>query len=159
MPEEWRTKSELDVERMIRQSTEEIWDEKLVGRIYDYYAEDVVVHGPGGDITGSEALVRNTLERLTAFPDTEMKIFKVIWDGNPEDGYLTSMLRTITATNTGPSSYGPPTNKKMVDNLGIANCLIKKVDGVWQYVEEWMVYDQLDYIKTCSSEESPIHDY
>ena len=49
MPEDWRTEPKLDVERMIRQSTEEIWDDKLVGKIYDYYADDVIVHGPGGD--------------------------------------------------------------------------------------------------------------
>jgi len=157
--EDWRTAEELDVDRMIRQSTREIWDEKMVGKIYDYYADDVVVHGAGGDIEGPEPLVQDTLARLNAFPDTEMEIIKLIWDGNPEDGYYTSMVRTITAENTGPTEYGPPTKKTMQNNLGIANCLIEKVDGVWKYVEEWIVYDQLGYIQACTADDDPIHDY
>lgn len=159
MTEDWRTADELDVERMIEQSTHEIWDQKLVGKIYDYYADDVLVHAAGGDIEGSEALVQDTLARLHAFPDTEMNIRKVIWEGNPEEGYYTSMVRTITAENTGPTEYGPPTGKTMQENLGIANCLIEKVDGVWKYVEEWIVYDKIGYIKACTSDDAPIHEY
>ncbi|WP_152040187.1 ester cyclase [Salinigranum salinum] len=159
MTEDWRTADELDVERMIEQSTHEIWDQKLVGKIYDYYADDVVVHAAGGDIVGSEALVQDTLARLHAFPETEMNIEKVIWEGNPEDGYYTSMVRTITAENTGPTEYGPPTGKTMEENLGIANCLIQKVDGEWKYVEEWIVYDKIGFIKACTPDDAPIHEY
>ena len=65
----------------------------------------------------------------------------------------------MSAQNTGTTEYGPPTGKTMEDNLGIANCLIQKVDGEWKYVEEWIAYDKLGYIKSVTPDDDPIHDY
>ena len=153
MTESEEQEEPLDVEDFIRRTTWEIWDRKLVGKIYDYYADDVTIHAARGDIVGVESVVFDTLQRLTAFPDTKMEILDVIWKGNERDGYHTSMLRTITATNTGPSMYGPPTGKTMHNNLGIANCIIRRINGEWRYVEEWVIYDVVGLKEACTPDE------
>lgn len=69
------------------------------------------------------------------------------------------MVRTIATENTGPTEHGPPTGKTMEENLGIANCKIQKVDGEWKYVGWWIVYDKIDFIKACTPDGAPIHEY
>jgi len=129
---------ELDVDLFIRKTTYDIWDRKLVGKIYDCYAAESVIHGADGvEIWGADAIVSDTLEWLASFPDLKTKILDVIWSGNAKAGYRASMPWVLIGTNTGPSKFGPATGKKLFEgnNLGICNTLIKKVDGKWTYVE------------------------
>jgi hypothetical protein len=66
-------------------------------------------------------------------------------EGNDDVGYKTTMPYVLTATNTGPSIYGPATGKK-VKYHGIANCYIKKIDGQWKYTTEWDVPDMWSFL-------------
>ena len=154
-------KGELDVERWIKETTRQIWDKKLVGMIYEYYQKDAVIHaGAGKKVEGAQAIVEDTLTRQSAFPDIKIVVLDVIWSGNKEEGYRTSMPSYMVGTNTKPSIYGPPTGKKLTreNNLGVANCLVKKVDGKWQYVEEWSQYDTEAMKRVCTTDE-PIKEY
>jgi hypothetical protein len=134
----------LDVEAWIRRSTYEIWDLQLVGRIDYYYEDDCVIHASNGnEVRGADTIIEDTLSWQSAFPDLSIDIRDVLWEGNPEDGYKTSMPWSFVGTNTGHSEFSPPTGKELTreNNLGVANCLIEKVDGRYRYTEEWSCYD------------------
>lgn len=134
----------LDVVAWIIRSTYEIWDLQMPGRIEFYYDEDCVIHGSGGnDVEGTDEIIEHTMAWLSAFPGMKIKILDVLWDGDKDTGYKTSMPSYMVGTNEGHSQYGPPTGKELTaeNNLSIYNCLIEKVDGRWQYTEEWSSYD------------------
>lgn len=145
---------ELDVPAFIIRTTYEIWDMQMAGRINDYYHEDCVIHeGNGEKIEGTDEIIELTLASQSAFPDLEVKILDIIWQGNKEDGYKTSMPSYLVGTNTGYSEFGPPTGKELdrSNNMAIANCLIEKVDGRWQYTEEWTRHDSEARKEICTS--------
>jgi hypothetical protein len=141
---EFDTQNQLDVEKFIRYTTYDIWNKKLVGKIYDCYTNDTIIHaGMGKKVIGADNIIADTMAWLTAFPDMEVKILDIIWSGNEVDGYRVSMPWSFIGTNTGFSEFGPPTGKRIDEsnNLGIANTFIKKVNGSWMYIEEWSTYD------------------
>lgn len=143
----------LDVAAWIIRTTYEIWDMQMPGRIREYYIEDSAINeGAGQRIEGRDAIINNTLETQAAFPDLEVKILDIIWQGNEEDGYKTSMPSYLEGTNTGYSEFGPPTGKELnrSNNMAIANCLVKKIDGKWQYTEEWVRHDERAREVVCS---------
>lgn len=144
---------ELDVVAFVKETTELIWDKKMVGAIYECYTAETVINGADGrKVVGADQIVADTMAWLTAFPDLKLIIRDVIWGGNPEEGYRSSMPWSYVGTNTGPSRYGPPTGKQltMENNLGIANCLIQKVDGKWTYVDEYSTYDMVASERACT---------
>ncbi|GAA0181000.1 hypothetical protein SH2C18_35950 [Clostridium sediminicola] len=68
--------------------TKLIHDYKMVGRIYDLYLEDTIIHGENGqDILGIEAVFQFTLGKLNTFPDLKIEFIDIIAEGNEEDGY------------------------------------------------------------------------
>lgn len=144
---------ELDVEAWIIRSTYEIWDMQLPGRIDFYYDDNCLIHeGAGEKIEGIDEVINLTLASQSAFPDLEVKLIDVIWQGNKETGYKTSMPSYLEGTNTGHSEFGPPTGKELdrSNNMAIANCLIEQVDGKWQYTEEWTRHDRKARKQVCS---------
>ena len=151
-------KGELDVEHWIEETTRQIWDEKLVGMIYEYYKEDAVIHaGAGKEVEGAQAIVEDTLTWQSAFPDIKIIVLDVVWSGNKEEGYRTSMPSYMVGKNTRTSVYGPSTDKELTkkNNLSIYNCLVKKVNGKWQYVEEWSQYDIEAMKQVCTPDDEP----
>ncbi len=155
MFEKFNQQENLNVDAFIRETTETIWDKKMVGAIYDCYTPETVIHGADGTrVEGADQVVADTMAWLTAFPDLKCVIRDVIWSGNPEEGYRTSMPWSYVGTNTGYSKFGPPTGKTltMENNLGIANCIIKRVDGKWCYVDEYSTYDVQAFYRACTQE-------
>jgi predicted ester cyclase len=140
-----------DIVDYIVTSTHQIWDEKFIGKIYDYYHPAAVVHTSNGDIYGRDHVIRLTTIRQGAFPDTRDFIEEVIWDGNLQDGFRTSMRWTYVGTNTGYSMYGAPTGRKVAVR-GVANCVIK--DN--RVVEEWVAYNELSLIRQLGLDENEV---
>ena len=133
-------KTPSDVEKFFIAYTKLIWDYKMVGRIYDYYCDDTVIHVENGkDIVGIEAIIEHTLERINAFPDMKIEFIDIFADGNERDGYKFIQITYYEGTNTGPSSFGPPTGKKVnAENMmNMCECLVKNINGTWKIVEEW----------------------
>ncbi|WP_435186546.1 ester cyclase [Halobellus sp. EA9] len=146
----------LDVEAWIIRSTYEIWDLQMPGRIEYYYDDDCVIHAANGnEVEGTDEIIEHTLNWQSAFPGIKIKILDVLWEGNEENGYKTSMPSYMIGKNTGHSQFGPPTGKELTrdNNLSIYNCLIEKVDGRWQYTEEWSNYDNAAMEWACTSED------
>lgn len=136
------TERGYDIVDYIYESTHQIWDEKFIGKIYDYYHPGAIVHTSNGTIYGRDQVIRLTTIRQAAFPDTRDFIEEVIWTGNQTDGFETSMRWTLVGTNTGHSLYGPPTGRKVAVR-GIANCIVK--DN--RVVEEWVAYNEISLIR------------
>ena len=154
--QKFNEQDELDVDAFVRETTAMIWDDKMVGAIYECYTEETTIHGAGGSkVVGADRIVADTMAWLTAFPDLKIVIRDVVWCGNAKDGYRSSMPWSYVGTNTGYSRFGAPTGKKltMENNLGIANCLIKKVDGKWTYVDEYSTYDVNAFEAVCTPDD------
>lgn len=121
--------------------THEIWEEKAIGKLYDYYANTVQIHTSGRTIYGRDTVLAGTIATLAAYPDRRLYGDEVIWGGNDVVGLYSSHRLTHAGTNRGWSIYGPPTGKK-VEYRAIADCLVKSN----MIVEEWLVRDELTLI-------------
>lgn len=122
--------------------THEIWEEKAVGKLYDYYANTIQIHTSGGTIYGREAVIAGTLATLAAYPDRRLYGDEVIWGGDDVKGLYSSHRITHAGTNRGWSHYGPPTGKK-IRYRAVADCFVKRN----MIVEEWLIRDELTLIR------------
>lgn len=121
--------------------THEIWEEKAIGKLYEYYANTVQIHTSGSTIYGREAVLAGTIATLAAYPDRRLYGDEVIWDGDDVAGFYSSHRLTHAGTNRGWSLYGPPTGKK-VRYQAIADCFVKRN----MILEEWLVRDELTLV-------------
>ncbi len=121
--------------------THEIWEEKGIGKLYDYYANAMVIHTSDGMIYGREAVFAATIEALAAYPDRRLYGDEVIWGPMDGEGLYSSHRLTHAGTNRGWSKYGPPTGKR-VQYLAIADCFCKRN----MVVEEWIARDELSLV-------------
>ena len=132
-----------EVARLFLEYTIAIWDYKLVGLIYKFYDDDCVIHREGGlEITGLEATFGGTLSFMASCPDLKFVFLDIFAQGNQKDGYSFGQAIYYDGTNTGHSSYGPPTGKNITEDvpcIGLCECLVKKVNGRWKIVEEWLL--------------------
>ncbi|NWF71061.1 MAG: ester cyclase [Chloroflexi bacterium] len=122
--------------------THEIWEEKAIGKLYDYYANTVQIHTSDGTIYGREAVMAGTIATLAAYPDRRLYGDEVIWGGDDVAGFYSSHRLTHTGTNRGWSLYGPPTGRK-IHYRAIADCLCLRN----MVIEEWLVRDELTLIR------------
>lgn len=130
-----------DIVDYIVKITHEIWEERGIGRLYDYYGANMRIHTSSGDIYTRDKVIEGTIQALAAFPDRRLYADEVIWRGDDEQGYYTSHRLTHEGHNWGHTPYGPPTGRK-VSYRAIADCSV--VEGV--IVEEWLVRDELSLV-------------
>ncbi len=130
-----------DIVDYIIRITHEIWEERAVGKLYDYYANNMQIHTSGATIYGREAVIAGTLATLAAYPDRRLYGDEVIWGGDDVQGFYSSHRLMHAGTNRGWSLYGPPTGNK-VKYQAIADCHVKQN----MIVEEWLVRDELSLI-------------
>lgn len=117
--------------------THEIWEERKVETLNDYYAPEIVVRSPGSVVVGNQAVIAATHATLEEFPDRQLLGEDVIWSGTPDDGMLSSHRILTTATHQGDGVYGSATGTKLVYRV-IAECHAKNN----QIDDEWLVRDQ-----------------
>jgi predicted ester cyclase len=137
-----------DIVDYIISITYEIWEEKKIGLIRDYYAEDSVIHAPAGDTIGVDAVVNNTVQQLSIFPNRRLFPEDVIWAGNDADGFYSSHRIRSTAHHWGYSIYGPPTGRKLQYSV-IADCAI--INN--KIYEEWLVRDNVSILHQMGLDE------
>jgi len=138
----------VDIVDYIVRITHEIWEEKGIGRIYDYYAHNVLIHSADGQSYGRDKVIADSIKTMAAFPDVRLYADDVIWSGNDRDGFHTSHRIIWVAHNTGYSIYGPPTGRRVV-RQGIAHCFVKEN----YVVEEWICRDELAVIRQLGFDE------
>ena len=117
--------------------TKEIWEDRGLSTLHDYYASDIVVRMPGSVSTGNANVIGATMATLAEFPDRTLLAEDVIWSGTPEDGMLSSHRILSTATHLGDGAYGPATGRKLTYRT-IADCHARdnRID------DEWLIRDQ-----------------
>lgn len=121
--------------------TFEIWEERGIDLIDQYYGRDAVVYGLDGIIHGSREMVDGTAAMLAAFPDRLLLGDDVIASGDSHKGY--SSHRVLSPmSNTGESMFGPATDK-VVRIMNVADCVVE--DGV--IVREWLARDNLALVR------------
>jgi predicted ester cyclase len=121
--------------------TFEIWEQKQVDDIYRHYSDDVQVYSLDSYTHGAAKMVTNTHDTLKAYPDRLLLGDAVICSGNLQKGFSSHRI-TSPMTNTGPSVFGPATNRQ-VRNMNIADCEINH----GQITREWLVRDNLALVK------------
>jgi hypothetical protein len=89
-----------------------------------------------GPVRGRDTVIANTARTLAAFPDRTLVGEAVIWSEDAPGAFLSSHRITSSATNLGPSEFGPATGRR-VGFTTIADCLCREN----LIVEEWLVRD------------------
>jgi len=102
--------------------THRIWEEDNIDYIYDTYHENSQVYDDYGLQSGAKKIVADTNHTVSAFPKIQLVADEIVWAGNDEVGFHTSHRTIIRGKNTGPSKYGPATNRE-IDVWCIANCV------------------------------------
>jgi predicted ester cyclase len=121
--------------------TFEIWEERGIDLIQQYYGPDTVVYSLEGITHGSTAMIDGTNAVLEAFPDRLLLGDDVIGKGDSRSGY--SSHRVLSPmTNMGDSTFGPATGKA-VRIMNMADCVVE--EGV--ITKEWLVRDNLALVR------------
>ena len=131
-----------DIVDFILGITFEIWEQRGIELIHDYYAVDVEVFSLEGPVYGAQAMVDSTRATLKAFPDRLLIGDNVVWSGTRESGYYSSHRITSPMTNHGPSAFGPATGNR-VQVTNIADCVVE--NGV--ITREWLLRDNLALVR------------
>ncbi|UWQ15118.1 ester cyclase [Aliiroseovarius sp. M344] len=116
--------------------TKEIWEERGVGTLNQYYAPDIPVRSPMGISQGNQSVIAATMATINEFPDRELRAEDVIWSDHPEYGLLSSHRLITSATHTRDGQFGPASGKQWTVRV-IADCAAKN-DTIY---DEWLVRD------------------
>ncbi len=121
--------------------TFEIWEERRVELIGQYYGPQTIVYSLDGITHGADTMIDGTNAMLEAFPDRLLLGDDVIGRGDAHEGY--SSHRVLSPmTNTGTSMFGPATGKQ-VRIMNMADCVVE--EGV--IVLEWLARDNLALVR------------
>lgn len=104
--------------------------------IDEFYAADVVFHS--GDIRGLKDYKQYRGDFLSAFPDAHATIDEMIVEGSKKATRL-----TVTGTHKGEFMGIPPTSRKVM----IPMMSVSRRNAAGKIVEEWQMYDSLDFMQ------------
>jgi hypothetical protein len=116
--------------------TKEIWEDRGIATLHQYYAPDVVVRSPASIVRGNQNVIGATMATLAEFPDRQLLGEDVIWSEHAS-GLLSSHRLLSTATHTHDGVYGKETGKSLVYRI-IADCAAREN----QIFDEWLIRDQ-----------------
>jgi len=132
----------VDIVDYIVRCTHKIWEEGAIGLIYTHYTHNCIVHTAFGTTHGVEEMVKSTLQTQAAYSNRLVFADDVIWSGNDQDGYYSSHRATSVGRNTGYTTYGPPTGRKVARH-GFAECFVREN----RIIEEWLVRDEVGVLR------------
>ncbi|MEZ9699317.1 nuclear transport factor 2 family protein [Vibrio sp. 10N.261.46.E12] len=116
--------------------TKEIWENRGLITLHNYYSPDIIVRTPLSITKGNEQVISATMGTLAEFPNRTLLGEDVIWSGTPEQGMLSSHRIISTATHTNDGVFGKATNKTLKFRI-IADC--HAINN--QINDEWMIRD------------------
>lgn len=122
--------------------TREIWEERGIATLHQYYSDDIVVRSPASVVIGNQNVIGATMATLAEFPDRTLLGEDVIWSGLPEEGMLSSHRLLSTATHAHDGVYGKATGKKLTYRI-LADC--HAINN--QINDEWLIRDQGAIVK------------
>ena len=115
--------------------TYEIWEERGVDLIGDYYGADMALYTLGGVIRGAQAVIDNTWATLAAYPDRRLLAEAVVASGTTQAGFSSHRIFS-PMTNLGESAWGPATGRAVTVRT-VADCRVEN----GRIVEEWLSRD------------------
>ncbi len=116
--------------------TKEIWEDRGVGTLHHYYAEDIPVRSPMGVQRGNRAVIASTMATINEFPDRELLAEDVIWSHSDAHGHLSSHRLLTKATHTRDGQFGRATGRSWMVRV-IADCAARD-DAIY---DEWLIRD------------------
>ncbi len=122
--------------------TREIWEDRGIATLHQYYAPDIVVRSPASVVVGNAGVIAATMATLAEFPDRELLGEDVIWCGTPEAGMLSSHRIISTATHAADGVYGKASGKRLQYRI-LADC--HAIDN--QINDEWLIRDQTAIVR------------
>ena len=122
--------------------TKEIWEDRGIATLHEYYAPEIVVRSPASVVIGNQNVIGATMATLAEFPDRQLLGEDVIWSGSPEDGMLSSHRIISTATHARDGVYGAASGKKLQYRI-LADCHARNnaID------DEWLIRDQTAIVR------------
>ena len=117
--------------------TKEIWEDRGIGALNDYYAPDIVVRSPASVVVGNQGIIAATMATLAEFPDRTLLGEDVIWCEAPNGGLLSSHRLISEATHVNEGAYGVPVGTRLRYRI-IADCHAANN----QIDDEWLIRDQ-----------------
>ena len=117
--------------------TKEIWEDRGLATLHQYYSTDIVVRSPSSVVVGNQGVIAATMSTLAEFPNRTLLGEDVIWSGTPEEGMLSSHRILSTATHSGDGVYGVASGTKLTYRI-IADC--HAINN--QINDEWLIRDQ-----------------
>ena len=126
-----------DVPDYIFGITKDIWEDRRIDSLTEYYGRHLIVRSPASVVRGNTGIIAATQSTLAEFPDRELLGEDVIWCATGKDSFLSSHRLLCTATHTGNGMYGTPTGKQLTYRI-LADCWCQN-NGVH---DEWLVRDQ-----------------
>lgn len=136
-----------DVPDYILGVTKEIWEDRRIHTLRDYYGADIVVRSPASVVVGNADVIAATMATLAEFPDRALLGEDVIWCGDGADGYLSSHRLISTARHTADGVYGAAMGKTIRYRI-LADCHVR--DGVID--DEWLVRDQAAIVRQLGTD-------
>lgn len=127
-------KDKEDARQYIRNMTALIYDYKMLGMIYDFYAEDCEVYKEDcSKLVGPDAFFKRVAVFAAAFPDLKADVENIIVNKENDESYKVFRRLRYKGTNTGLSKYGPATGKSLQDKaLNLTLMYLKKINGEWK---------------------------
>ena len=142
--------------------TDAIWIDRGLGRLTEHYDKGVRVHTAYGETYDWDFVVRNSLQKFSAFPNGGGGHGEdVVWEARGRNGFISSHRVLKTGTHSGFWTYGPPTGKHWISRT-VAHCLVtdNQVSEEWLVRDEWAVLEHLGLdpykIAATLAESSPV---
>ena len=117
--------------------TREIWEDRKVATLHQYYAPTIPVRSPASLVIGNQGVIAATMATLAEFPDRTLLGEDVIWCEHAPGGFLSSHRLLSTATHSRDGAYGKATGTRLTYRI-IADCAAR--DN--QIYDEWLIRDQ-----------------
>lgn len=117
--------------------TKEIWEDRRIDRLTEYYGDDLIVRSPASIVRGNMGIIAATQATLAEFPNRQLLGEDVIWCATGTDSFLSSHRLYCTAAHTHPGMYGAPTGRKLRYRI-LADCWCQG-NAVH---DEWLIRDQ-----------------
>ncbi|MBE9638837.1 ester cyclase [Salipiger mangrovisoli] len=116
--------------------TKEIWEDRGIETLNQYYAPEIPVRTPMGVSVGNQPVIAATMATCHEFPDRQIYTEDVIWSQDESGHFLSSHRLCTTSTHLRDGLFGPATGKAFKVNV-IADCAAREnaID------DEWLVRD------------------
>lgn len=131
-------KTRDDARTFITALTKLIYDYKMLGIIYEYYADNVEYYKQDDTIIdGVGDVVLNVADLCAAFPNLRTNIESLIVYPVDENFYKIGRRLHYWGNNYGHSRFGPPTGKSLANNCQNMSIIhLKKLGGRWKITFE-----------------------